>query len=454
MKDLTKGNITKNLFIYAIPAILATLLSRTYSTVDSIMVGKILGETGLAAIGSTTSFMTALSALLWGMGTGISLYIGYLISANKKEQAVRAIKSNLLFLMIISLIVMILAIVFCRPIFSLLYINDEIYNDALTYYVIIMTCKCFSTFNSCVNDIFFITGNSSHAMKTSIVNCVINICLNYLFMAVFKWGVFGAAIATFISLLIVFIYNVFAIKKLYVGLTSVKQPIKLYKEEIVSAFKLAIPCMLQQGIMYVASAVVQPVANRLGNSAIAAFSVCTTLYNICTIFFFSASKGLMAFGSQCYSSGKIQLIKRGFLTSLGLAISFTAPIVILMLIFPNLVAFCFLQDAVGQTAEYIIRYITLCFPFLFLAILNNLFHNFFRSVLKPLLTTITSAVCSITYIAFSFALTPSLAMDGIYWSFIISWASECIVCLIIFFSNVWKTQRYKELEKTCKANNH
>ena len=64
MKDLTKGNIMKNLFIYAIPAILATLLSRTYSTVDSIMVGKILGETGLAAIGSTTSFMTALSALL------------------------------------------------------------------------------------------------------------------------------------------------------------------------------------------------------------------------------------------------------------------------------------------------------------------------------------------------------------------------------------------------------
>ncbi len=452
MKDLTKGSIPKNLLIYAIPAILSILLTRTYSTVDSIMVGKLIGENGLAAIGSTTSFTTTLSSLLWGAGTGIGIYVGSLINANKKELSVRAIKSNLLFLFIVSISISAHAIMIYNPIFKLLIVKDEIYKDALTYYIIILISQFAVTINSCVNDIFYMTGNSSHPFRTSLFNCLANVTLNYLFIAVFKLGVLGAAIATLISALLVFSYNVFVIIKLCRKLYPIKTPFKIYRKDIASAWKLAVPCMLQQGLMYISSAIVQPIVNGISISATAAYSVCLRLYDICTIFFYSVSKGLSSLCSQCYGNGKVNLLKRGFATSLGIALVFSLPLAIFMIIFPRIVASCFLQDTTGLTANYIVRYITLCFPFVVLPILNNLYHNFFRGVLRPTIAMITTSIYSVTRITLSYVLTPSLAMDGIFLGFILSWATEVIVCTIIFISSVWKTPKFKEMEQSLNTN--
>ena len=77
MKDLTNGKIGKNLLLFSIPVIFSLTLSRAYTTIDKIMVGKLLGDLSLAAVGSTSSFVQFFSSLLWGAGMGIPLYIGY-----------------------------------------------------------------------------------------------------------------------------------------------------------------------------------------------------------------------------------------------------------------------------------------------------------------------------------------------------------------------------------------
>ena len=176
----------------------------------------------------------------------------------------------------------------------------------------------------------------------------------------------------------------------------------------------------------------------MGIHATASFTVCLRIYDICTIFFYSASRGLSTLCSQCCGNGKAHLIKKGFITSMGLAVVFSAPIVILMLIFPNVVASIFLQNASGQTAGYIVRYIRLCFPFVVLVILNNQFHNFFRGVLVPLLATISTICYSFGRIVFSFTLSPIMGMDGIFLAFILSWATESIICFIMLISKKWR----------------
>lgn len=92
MKDLTEGKISKNLLLFTIPVIFSLTLSRAYTTIDQIMVGKLLGEVSLAAVGSTSSFLTFFSSLLWGAGMGIPLYIGFLSSKGEKAKTVSALK--------------------------------------------------------------------------------------------------------------------------------------------------------------------------------------------------------------------------------------------------------------------------------------------------------------------------------------------------------------------------
>lgn len=452
MKDLTKGNIPKNLFLYAIPAILSGVLSRTHSTVDSIMVGQFLGTNALAAIGSMSNFRTVLSSLLWGAGTGVALYIASLVSARKKEEAVRAIKSNITILLIITMIISIIALLLAKPIFKIFAVGLDIYQDAMIYYALLILSEFAIVGHHTISNIFLFTGSSKFAMYSSAISCVLNISLNYLFIKIIPLGVFGTGLATAISLVSVFAFAIYKIRKECRLLSDKKQPFNFNKEEISACCKLAVPCMIQQGIMYVSGAVISPSINGLdSSSAIAAYSVCTQLYNICTIFFYAASKGLLTITTQCYSSGKVNLIKRCFYISIMLSILYSIPVVGLALLFPNFIASLFVQEGDLLTAQYIVRYIALCFPFVVFAILNNCYHNFYRGLLKPNFSTFTTAIYTVARIIFTLLLIPSFQLDGAFYGFILSWMTEFIVCVIIHMSNKWKSPKYIEMEQALKT---
>jgi Na+-driven multidrug efflux pump len=125
-----------------------------------------------------------------------------------------------------------------------------------------------------------------------------------------------------------------------------------------------------------------------------------------------------------------------------------------MLIFPNTIASLFLQDGDLLTESYIVRYITLCFPFVVFAIVTNCYHNFFRGVMKPMISTTTTTVYTVLRIIFTIILLPTLEMDGVYLGYILSWIIEFILCLIIHISKKWKTPKYKEMEKALRLANN
>ena len=81
LKDLTKGNIYKTFLLFAIPLILAGLLSQSSSIIDTVIAGKMFDSKGLAAIGATSPFIQFFSSFFWGYGIGYSIYIANLFGA-------------------------------------------------------------------------------------------------------------------------------------------------------------------------------------------------------------------------------------------------------------------------------------------------------------------------------------------------------------------------------------
>ena len=452
MKDLTQGNIWKNLFWYAIPTIFSYLLSNAYSIVDSAMVGQFVGEVGLASIGCTESYLSFLGQLINGGCFGFSLYYGALISKKRNKESVVALKSNIPVLIGVAFSISLLSIVFYKPIFALLKINNEIQADALTYYVIIFIMRIFSTFNVVSNHIFNISGMPSFSMKRSIITCVINITLNYVFMKIFKWGVFGAGFATALAVLVVFVLNVFTLKKLIKSLSPEKEKFSFDKQSVAKAWKMAIPCMIQQGVMYFSSATVQPVINSLDTSSIASYSISMKLFNLCSLFFYASSHSLASFCTQCYGNGKVNLVKKGFFSSLILGICFAMPMLLFIYLFPHLAGGLFLKDGNQATLLLVVRYVKICFPFILILILNNFYHNFYKGLMVPHFATITTAVYTVSRIAFTYLLTPTMLMNGVYLAFIISWIIEFVICTVIYLSKKWKTPKFKEMEKALKQN--
>lgn len=447
MKNLTEGNISRNFLQFSIPLVLSGALGNAYGIADTVIVGRYLGEHGLASLGSTASYITIMSSIIWGLGVGISLHIASIFGTKDYKKFVNSIKSNLIIISLFSLLLSILSIVFYKPVFHILAINDEIWQDSLIYFAIYMAGFISFSFNWSSVYVLNSMGNSSFALKISILSCVGNILGDFVLIDFFNLGVAGAAIASVFMTLVASVCYLLKFKREFKKLGVEKQRVVFDRQDIIKSWKMGIPSMLQQLVMYFSSVGVQPAVNILGNSAIAAYSVCLRLYTLTSCVFQNFSKCLSNYCAQCIGGKKVNMIKKGIKTSLKQAFIFTIPVMVILFIFPQQITDFFYGDAGGEGSHYVVRYIMLCIPFVACQVVNNMFHNFYKGVLMPKIALYTTLLYSVVRVISTYALVPFFKMDGIFFGFMISWATEMIACIVIYLSNKWKPDWYKALER-------
>lgn len=445
MKDLTNGNITKNIFLQSLPILLSNLLSRTLTMVDSVMVGQFLGEIGIASTGATSGLVTLLSSLFWGAELGLSIFLVAQITG-KSENTVSALKTNFVVYAIATLVVYSLSAVLWQPLFSVMAVGNEIYHGAMVYYLIILLRGPLAALNSLIYDLFGLLGNPGFAFKNSLLSCAINVALNYLFMVVFNWGLAGAAMATVLASAVTNVICVVKLKRLIKDLQKSDDSKKPNLQAVRAGWRLALPCVGQQGLMYLASLISQIAINKLGTSEIAGWSVCSNLYNILAIFFTGGTKSTAAFCTQCMGKKKLSLISRGFFTCLFISLTLTAPAVALIMVFPSPVIRLWLTDMTGVAFDVVLRYISMCFPFIGLAIVNTLLHSFFRGVMAPKLNFISTAVFSAIRVGVTLLLTPTMGVNGVFFGFISAWCAEFVLVMALYVTGAWKGKLYREMQ--------
>ena len=445
MKDLTQGNVFKKFLIFTLPLIVTGILSQSFGMINSMMVGKILGESELAYIGSTASLIEVLNAVIWGYGTGAAIYVGRLFGSKDIKRMVNAIKTNMLVACGIALLLTVVTLVFYKPIFSLLQVGKDIYHGSFVYYALSVAGLVVFTISWCSVYIFNAVGDSTFPFLMSLITSILTVAGNAFVLMVLKTGVWGTAAVSIVAALVVDIFYIFKYKKLFKSVGAEKQKLVFDKHDILKAASLGIPCMVQQTVMYASSAGVQPVINALGKAAIAAYSICLRIYNLSAVVFQNISKCLSSYCAQCIGSGKISKVNKGIRACLTLGFAFVVPLMALCFIFPEQISGWFFNDTTSESARLVQRYILLCVPFFVFQILNNMFHNFFRGVMAANIAAITTTFYTVVRIVSTYLLVPVWKMDGVYAGFIIAWVLEVILCSAIFFSGKWKSREIKEL---------
>ena len=446
MRDLTKGNVFKNFLIFTLPLIVTGILSQSFGMINSMMVGKILGENELAYIGSTASLIEVLNAVIWGYGTGAAIYVGRLFGSGDIKRMVNAIKTNMIVACGIALVLTVITLVFYKPIFSLLQVGEDIYHGSFVYYALSVIGLVVFTISWCSVYIFNAVGDSTFPFLMSLITSVLTVAGNAFVLMVLKTGVWGTAAVSIIAALIVDIFYIFKYIKLFKNVGAEKQKLVFNKHDILKAAALGIPCMIQQTVMYASSAGVQPVINALGKAAIAAYSICLRIYNLSAVVFQNISKCLSSYCAQSVGSGKISKITKGINACLILGFSVVVPLMALCFFFPVQISGWFFNDTASESALLVQRYILLCVPFFIFQILNNMFHNLYRGVMAANIAAFTTAFYTVVRIISTYLLTPVWAMDGVYAGFIIAWVLEVILNAVIFFTGKWKTKEIREIE--------
>ena len=265
---MTEGKISK-ILLFAFPIFLGNLFQQLYNVVDSLVVGNVLGKEALAAVSSTGSLIFLIVGFLGGIFVGASVIISHHYGANDKEKLSIAVHTTIAAGFVAGIIITIIGVGFTPWFLKLMKTPDDVFGNAVTYLRIFFSGGIWMVmYNACLG-IFQAIGDSKRPLYYLIIAAIINVVLDILFVAVFGFGIEGAALATVISQ---FVSAVLA----FVKLTRVDEPYKIVIKRIRIDFdmlknlmKIGIPTGVQNSVIALANVIVQSNINSFGSVAMA-----------------------------------------------------------------------------------------------------------------------------------------------------------------------------------------
>jgi putative MATE family efflux protein len=195
-RDYTQGNLSKAIFLLAIPMILELSLESVFAVVDIFFVSK-LGQHAIATVGLTEAVISLVYSIAIGLSTAATAVVARRIGEKDPEAASHAAAQSLIMALIATLFVSILGVVFAGNILSLMGADARVVNEGAIFTKIMFGGSLVIMLLFLINGIFRGAGDAAMAMKSLWFASIMNIILCPVFIHYF--GLKGAAIATVIG---------------------------------------------------------------------------------------------------------------------------------------------------------------------------------------------------------------------------------------------------------------
>lgn len=444
MTDLTTGNIYKKFLLFGLPMVFSGLLTQAYGVIDTIVAGRYLGDSGLAAVGATSQIISLISSLFWGFNSGFAIYIACLFGS-KEFSKLRKDTYNVMFVIFVAEIVLsILVLLFSDVILDIVKVDPEIRESAKIYFCIYIAGITFITFNNTFAKLLHSLGISSYSFFMSLIAGILHTTGNIFSVTVLKLGVVGMGLSSVLAALVVDVFYLCKLNNCFKKMGVSGEKFSFGFKSFVSVFKFALPTCLQQTSMYFASAVMSPIINSIGSEATAGYSVAMRVYDINASVYQNSATVLSNYGAQCAGAKKYDKIKKGLFAGLFQGILLVTPFIIASVIFAQEINAVFFPDNFfGAALEFAVIFSKNFLPFVFFNLINNLFHNFFRGVGAMRLLLISTILGSVIRILFGFVLGNIYGLEGVYLGWVISWIGEALFMLIIYLLRFRNTELIK-----------
>jgi len=313
--DMTTGNLWKQIFFFSIPLVLSNLLQVLFNLSDMAVVGQFVGASALGAVGSTSILVTLFTGICIGFGGGINVLVARYIGAKDDARLKKTEHTAFITCIVLGAVLLLVGVIFARPILELLGTKDTLIDDATRYFRIYMSGMIGCAVYNFGNAVYSALGNTKKPLIFLSVSGALNIGLNIFFVTKCEMGVAGVAVASSISqylsmiLIIVSLFRrsdncALKIKELKVDFKSLKQIIYL-----------GVPAAFQNALFALANLFIQSAVNTFdevmvdGNSAAANFD--SIVYDVMAAFYMAGA----SFVGQNYGANNKGRILRAYLIS-------------------------------------------------------------------------------------------------------------------------------------------
>lgn len=450
-QDMTQGSPWKGIALFSVPLLIGNVFQQLYNTVDTIVVGRLIGENALAAVGFCGTIIFFFVSLFIGISTGAGVVISQAFGAKDQERLRKGVGTVYALTILVGVLLTVLGLLLTRPILQLLNTPPDVLADAETYLRIIFIGMIGSAMYNMVGGILRGVGDSFTPLLFLIVATLLNIGLDLLFVMAFDMGVAGVAWATIIAQTISAILCIIRVNTMDDALHFKIRRLKIDRRLLPEILRIGLPSGVQQISISLGMMAIQGLINSLGSSVMAGYTAAMRVDTFATMPMMTISMALTTFVGQNVGARKMERISKGVRASLLMVVGISAVLCTLIYIFAPSLLHIF-SDSAGaiQAGQEVLRVLV---PFYVLLGLMFCMGGVMRGAgepIVPMVASIFSVVAirvPLAYLLYNLFGTAS----SIWWSFPIGWAIGLLYQGLYYRFGKWRQRSIARMDKQLAA---
>ncbi|MCH5190490.1 MAG: MATE family efflux transporter [Oscillospiraceae bacterium] len=437
VKDMTVGNPYKLMLNFALPIFFSDLFQQLYNTADALIVGRFLGTESLAAVTSSGPLIFLMVSFFTGAAMGGGVVIARYFGANDEEQVSKAIHTLLALGLVCGSILTLAGLLLTPTFLKWMQTDPEVLPEAIEYFRFYFLGGLSMIFYNISRSIMNALGNSRRPLYYLVFSSLLNIFLDLIFLGVFHWGVWAAAVATVISQVAsVMLCMAYLLKKGNIYTVNLRK-IRFHKALLMEIIRYGLPSGIQNSVIALANVVVQSQINSFGKLAMAAYGTHSKIEGFAFLPITSFNMASTTFISQNLGAKQYERAKKGSRFSILAAVLLAELIgVCVYTLSPHLIG---LFDKSPEVIALGVRQARTVALFYFLLAFSHSVAAVCRGAGKafvPMFVMLSVwCVIRIIYIMLVTKLTGNIHL--IYWAYPITWAISSVVYLFYYLFSDW-----------------
>lgn len=436
--DLTNGSIIKGMISFAVPVFLGQLLQQFYNMADAWVVGNFADNDAFAAVSSAGSLIFFITGFFSGIAIGGGVVISRYVGADNKDMISKSIHTNFLFGVLASILATVVGVLLVPQLLIWMKVPESVVVNSKMYFSIYFGGVSTVIMYNVGMSILRALGDSIHPLYYLAVSSVTNVVLDLLFVAVFHWGVAGAAIATVISQGLSAVLCIVQMSRLQDETARLcLKKIKFHKKIMGEVIRQGLPTGIQNSVISIGNMVVQTNINSFGAFAMSGHGAYAKIEGLVFMPITSMSMTLPTYISQNLGAGKVDRAKKGALFGIVSGMLMAEAVGVICYFFAKHALRIFVDTpeaiAYGEIHAQVVSL------FFFLLAFSHCAAGVLRGCGKAIVPMITmlSFWCGvrIIYVTQTLKVVPKFAT--ISWAYPLTWTLSSIVFLIFLLKSDW-----------------
>ena len=310
-RDLTVGKPERVLWQFCLPLFGSILFQQLYNIADSLVAGKFVGESALAAVGNSYEITLIFIAFAFGCNMGCSVVVSSFFGAKDYSRMKTAVSTAMIASALVCGLLMVFGLLGGGWLLRLIHTPQELMADSLLYLNIYVLGLPFVFFYNLSTGIFSAMGDSKTPFWFLAASSTANIAVDILFVTAFRMGVAGVAWATFLCQGVSCVLALAVIMRRLRRIETPDRPARFNRIILQKFVRIAIPSVLQQSFISVGNIIIQSVINGFGGGVIAGYAAGVKLNNLVITSFTTLCNGISNYTAQNLGAGKKDRMRKG-----------------------------------------------------------------------------------------------------------------------------------------------